>query len=77
MFANFFSHALSAPGRLVFGSVEGGGPNAVAQRPRFFFDVAQTAVVGLQEAKSRPNIPLQEKFHRGILRGLRNISEPP
>ena len=27
-----------------------------------------------QEAKKRPNIPLQEKFHRGILRGVRNIS---
>ena len=30
-----------------------------------------------QEAKHRPNIPLQEKFHRGTLRGLRNISDNP
>jgi hypothetical protein len=30
-----------------------------------------------QEAKNRPNIPSQEKFHRGVLRGLRNISETP
>ena len=30
-----------------------------------------------QEAKNRPNIPLQEKFHRGVLRGLRNISDTP
>jgi hypothetical protein len=28
-----------------------------------------------QEAKKWPNIPLQKKFHRGILRGLRNISD--
>ena len=30
-----------------------------------------------QEAKNRPNIDWQEKIHRGILRGLRNISETP
>ena len=30
-----------------------------------------------QEAKSRPNMDWQEKIHRGILRGLRNISETP
>jgi hypothetical protein len=30
-----------------------------------------------QEAKNWPNIPLQEKFHRVILRGLRNISHTP
>ena len=30
-----------------------------------------------QEAKNRPNIPLEEKFHRGILRGLRNIPDTP
>ena len=30
-----------------------------------------------QEAKNWPNIPLQEKLHRGILRGLRNISATP
>ena len=30
-----------------------------------------------QEAKTRPNIPLQEKFHRAILRRLRNISDTP
>ena len=27
----------------------------------------------LQEAKNRPNIPLQEKFHGGVLEGVRNI----
>ena len=32
---------------------------------------------GGEEAKKRQNIPLQEKFHRGILRGLRNISDTP
>ena len=30
-----------------------------------------------EEAENRPNMPLQEKFHRGILRGLRNISHTP
>jgi hypothetical protein len=30
-----------------------------------------------QEAKNRPNIPLQEKFHRGISRRLRSIAEAP
>jgi hypothetical protein len=30
-----------------------------------------------KEAKNRVNIPLQEKSHRGILRGLRYISETP
>ena len=30
-----------------------------------------------QEAKNRPNIDWQEQIHRGILRGLRNISETP
>ena len=30
-----------------------------------------------QEAKNRPNIDWQETIHRGILRGLRNISETP
>ena len=31
----------------------------------------------LQEAKNRPKIDWQEKTHRAILRGLRNISETP
>ena len=30
-----------------------------------------------QEAISRPNIDWQDQIHRGILRGLRNISEAP
>ena len=30
-----------------------------------------------QEAKNRPNIDWQDKIHRGISRGLRNISETP
>ena len=30
-----------------------------------------------QEARNRPNIDWQDKIHRGILRGLRNISETP
>ena len=30
-----------------------------------------------EEAKNRPNVPLQEKFDRGILRGLRKISDTP
>ena len=30
-----------------------------------------------EEAKNTPNIDWQEKIHRGILRGLRNISETP
>ena len=29
----------------------------------------------VREAKSWPNIPLQQKFHRGVLRGVRNISD--
>jgi hypothetical protein len=32
-------------------------------------------LVQIQEAKNRPNIDWQEKIHREILRGLRNISE--
>ena len=28
-----------------------------------------------KEGENGPNIPLQEKFHRGILRGPRNISD--
>ena len=28
-----------------------------------------------KEARNRQNAPLQEKFHRGTLRGLRNMSE--
>ena len=31
----------------------------------------------LQEGENWPNTPLQEKFHRGILRGLRNIPDTP
>ena len=30
-----------------------------------------------QEATSRQNIPLQEKFHRGFPKGVRNISDTP
>jgi hypothetical protein len=30
---------------------------------------------GAQEAKTRLNVPLQENFHVGILKGVRNISE--
>ena len=30
-----------------------------------------------EEAKNRPNIDWQDKIHRGILRGLKNISETP
>ena len=30
-----------------------------------------------EEGKNRPNIDSQEKIHRGILRGRRNISETP
>ena len=30
-----------------------------------------------REGESRPNVPLQEKFHRRILRGVRNISDTP
>ena len=30
-----------------------------------------------EETKNRPNIDWQEKMHRGIVRGLRNISETP
>ena len=32
---------------------------------------------GTQEGVNRPNIRLQEKFHRAVLRGLRNVSETP
>ena len=31
---------------------------------------------GGQEAKKWPNMRLQEKFHRAILEGVRNISDP-
>jgi hypothetical protein len=31
----------------------------------------------IQEARNRPNIDWQEKIHRGILRGLSNISDTP
>ena len=30
-----------------------------------------------QEVINRPNVDWQEQIHRGILRGLRNISETP
>ena len=30
---------------------------------------------GLQEGENWPNVPLQEKFHTGILQGLRNIPD--
>ena len=30
-----------------------------------------------QEAKNWPNVALQAKFHRGILRGLRSIADTP
>ena len=30
-----------------------------------------------QEGENMPNILLQEKFHRWILRGLRNLSDTP
>jgi hypothetical protein len=33
--------------------------------------------VAVQSAKNRPNVDWQDKIHRGILRGLRNISENP
>jgi hypothetical protein len=36
---------------------------------------ADFAVV--QEVRNRPNIDWQDQIHRGILRGLRNISETP
>ena len=29
----------------------------------------------LQEGENRPNIPLPEKFHRGILQAVRNVSD--
>ena len=34
-------------------------------------------VIKPQEGETRPNVPLQEKFHRGVLRGLRNIPDAP
>ena len=41
-------------------------------------DDGETALQVLcQVAKDRPNIPLQEKCLRGILRGLRTISDTP
>ena len=30
-----------------------------------------------KEGENGPNMSLQEKFHRGILRGVRNISDTP
>ena len=39
--------------------------------------VSPVSHVESQEAKNRRNIPSQEKFHTGILRGLRNISDTP
>ena len=46
--------------------------------PSARFTEKQSLVVdGAQEAMNRRNIPLQEKFHRAVLRGLRNISETP
>ena len=40
-------------------------------------DVVNTTAAMTQEAKNWLNIPLQEKIHRVILRGLINISDTP
>ena len=37
----------------------------------------RVVVAVVQEAINGPNIDWQDEFHRGILRGLRNISETP
>ena len=37
----------------------------------------QRKIHGPQEAGNGPNIDWREEIHRGILRGLRNISETP
>jgi hypothetical protein len=37
----------------------------------------ETRKLRLEEARNRPNIDWQDKIHRRILRGLRNISETP
>jgi hypothetical protein len=39
--------------------------------------VSEAQIDFAQEAKNRPNIDWQDKIHRGILWGLRNISETP
>ena len=43
----------------------------------YFEDTAKWNDKLLQEVRNRPNIDWQEQIHRGILRGLRNISETP
>ena len=40
-------------------------------------EICFESATSAQEAKNRSNIPSQEKFHRAILRGPRNISETP
>ena len=52
---------------------EKGGEVAKAQR----IDANFTTALGAQEGENGPNIDWQDKIHRGILRGLRNISEAP
>ena len=53
-----------------------GGQNATGARIR---EEVDTALTGLEanEAINRANVPLQEKFHTGVLRDLRNISDTP
>ena len=55
--------------------------SAVEQVPEesLFLRFGVNAITGSvhEEARNRPNMPLQGKFHRGILRGLINVSHTP
>ena len=62
---------------LLGGKKEGAGGNkkrAPASKCRGRQSGAAGVTTGLEEEKNIPNIPLQEKFHVFVLRGLGNIS---
>ena len=56
------------------------GARAVSARERkeFLEQVVHRVLSVLRQlAKNWPNMPVQEKIHGGMLRGLRNISDTP
>ena len=58
-----------------------GGEKQEKQKPYLARYAEKPAVIMgqpmVEEVKNWRSIPLQEKFYRGVLRGLRNISETP
>jgi hypothetical protein len=51
--------------------------NRVVHKETALGNLVPTQSITAEEARNRPNIDGQEKIHRGIFRGLRNISETP